>query len=144
MAIKDLAVAYNGTANSHAALRLAVRMAAKYGASITGLHVNPPLNLDNQTRQWIPDSILETLQKAEQDSVSGIKAQFREELAALGHTSKGDWIAEQGEPNRVLAKGARYFDIKRSEGGNPPGRHRAALRQARDCRAEEICRPTLQ
>lgn len=111
MAIKDLAVAYNGTANSHAALRLAVRMAAKYGASITGLHVNPPLNLDNQTRQWIPDSILETLQKAEQDSVSGIKAQFREELAALGHTSKGDWIAEQGEPNRVLAKGARYFDI---------------------------------
>jgi len=30
MAIKGLAVAYNGTANSHAALRLAVRMADKY------------------------------------------------------------------------------------------------------------------
>lgn len=111
MAIKDLAVAYNGTANSHAALRLAVRMAEKYGAAVTGLHVNPPIQLDNQTRQWIPDSILETLQKAEQDNVSGIKAQFRAELADLGHTSNGDWFAEQGEPNRVLAKASRYFDI---------------------------------
>jgi len=111
MAIKDLAVAFNGGESARAALRLAVRMAEKYGANITGLHVSPPLKMDSLTRQWIPESALEALKKAEADNIAGIEARFREDLEALGHTNNADWSAETGEPTRVLAKAARYFDI---------------------------------
>lgn len=111
MAIKDLAVAYNGSENARSALRLAARMASKYDASVTGVHVHPPMQLDSQTRQWIPESTLKSLLQAEKDSVAGIETLFHEELKAQGRPGNGDWVVEHGEPTRCLAKAARYFDI---------------------------------
>ena len=111
MAIKDLAVAYNGSANSKAALSFAIQMCKKYDAALTGLHVHTPLDLEPQLRRWTPENVLESLRKAGDEAVKSSEADFRKNVAAAGFTGTAEWLVEEGPTNETLARLARYHDL---------------------------------
>lgn len=111
MAIRDLAVAYNGSANSKAALSLAIQMCKKYDAALTGLYVRLPLDVEPHVRRWMSKNILESLSKAGDKAVESTEADFRETITAAGFDGVAEWLVAEGETNEMLARLARYHDI---------------------------------
>jgi nucleotide-binding universal stress UspA family protein len=80
VAIKDLLVAYQGDKGSKTALEFALRMANKYGATVTGAHIHVTEQYASQVRAWIPEDVLERVRAAEQDVVKTIEASFRKTI----------------------------------------------------------------
>jgi nucleotide-binding universal stress UspA family protein len=111
MAIKDLLVAYDGNESSRRAVRFAVQMAKKYGASITGLHVYSEEKFESHVRRWIPKQVLQNLHEAQLDVEKSIEQSFNEEIKAAGFKGKTNWIIHQGRPDTLMPRYARYFDM---------------------------------
>jgi nucleotide-binding universal stress UspA family protein len=111
MAIKDLAVAYNGSRNADAALDLAVQMCRKYDSMLTGIYVSRPLEFEGRVERWITADVMETLRRAQAETAGGIEASFRGRAAANGFAGPIEWLAQEGQPNAALARQARYHDI---------------------------------
>ncbi len=111
MAIKDLAVAFNGSTNSTAALLFAVQMCKKYDATLTGLHVHMPLTFEPQVRRWMPKPVMDSVREADEEGLRSIAAGFKEAVAAAGFEGAVDWITEKGQTNDRLAGLARYYDL---------------------------------
>lgn len=111
MAIKDLAVAYNGSANANSAVKMAVQMCQKYGASLTGLYASAPLRFEGNVQRWISDEVMESLRKAEAETTNEIKEKFKAEVSGSGFTGEIDFVGDEGVPNAVIARQARYHDI---------------------------------
>ena len=111
MAIKDLLVAYQGDKGSKTALEFALRMANKYGATVTGAHIHVPEQYASQVRAWIPEDVLERVRAAEQDVVKTIEASFRKTIKQTAPKTAHDWIAIEGFPSLLLARLSRCFDI---------------------------------
>lgn len=111
MAIKDLLVAFDGNDASQKAVRLAVQMAEKYDASITGIHIYQSESYESHVRRWISDDILQQIESAQANVEQSIGANFQEALSQAGFTGKSAWVAERGRPNVLLPRFARYFDL---------------------------------
>jgi nucleotide-binding universal stress UspA family protein len=111
MAIKDLAVAYNGSPNADAALDLAAQMCGKYDAALTGIFVSRPVEFEGRVERWITADVMETLRRAQKETTAGVEASFRDHLAANGFAGPVEWLALDGQPNAALARQARYHDI---------------------------------
>lgn len=111
MAIKDLAVAYNGSTNSKAALTFAIQMCKKYDAALTGLYVRMPLTFEPEVRRWVSKEVRDSLRKAGDEGVQSIETGFRETVASERFEGAVDWIVEEGQTNDHLARLARYYDL---------------------------------
>jgi nucleotide-binding universal stress UspA family protein len=111
VAIKDLLVAYQGDDGSRNALKFALQMGTKYGATVTGAHVHASDQYETQVRRWIPEDVLEIMRKAEQDVVTTIENSFRDAVKELAPKAPHDWIALHGPPSLLLARMSRFFDI---------------------------------
>jgi nucleotide-binding universal stress UspA family protein len=111
MAIKDLLVAYQGDEGSQNALRFALQMGAKYGAVITGAHVQAPNQFAMQQARWVPEDILEIMRRADREAVAAIETSFRETVGAIAPHAPHEWFAREGVPSLLLARMSRYFDI---------------------------------
>ncbi|HEX9905562.1 MAG TPA: universal stress protein [Propylenella sp.] len=110
MAIKDLAVAYNGSGNADSAVDLALQMCKKYGAALTGIYAVNPVRFEGDVARWISDDVMRSLRAAEAEVTKSIEAAFRERVgpAAIPET---EFVAEEGQANAVLARHARYHDL---------------------------------
>ncbi len=111
MAIKDLAVAYNGSGNADVAVDLALQMCRKYEATLTAIYAANPVRFEGDVGRWITDDIRQTLLKAEAEVTKSIEASFRKRVAAAALSFDVEFIAEDGQPNVVLARRARYYDV---------------------------------
>jgi nucleotide-binding universal stress UspA family protein len=111
MAIKDLAVAYNGSGNADAAVDLALQMCRKYGAALTGVYASRPVRFEGNVSHWIGDDVMKTLRNAESEAAKSIEMRFRERAAAAPGGSEVEFVIEEGEANVVLARQARYHDL---------------------------------
>lgn len=111
MAIKDIAVCYNGSENADAALQYAVQMSKKYDAALTGIYVTSPIHFEGQVEHWISDDILESVKSAERGISQEIETSFRDKVAAEELKGPIDWLYEEGHPNDLLDRCARYFDL---------------------------------
>ena len=111
MAIKDLAVAYNGSTNSKAALSFAIQMCTKYDAALTGVHVRVPLSFEPQVQRWMPKKVLESLETAGDEGVREIESGFRAALDEAAFAGSADWLVEEGQTNDHLARLSRYHDL---------------------------------
>lgn len=111
MAIKDLAVAFNGDENSRAAVRLAVQLARQHDAALTGLHVGTPVPLEGPVQNWLGRDTILALEEAHRNALRDIEQQFRSILQEENFTGTVDWFTEDGPQNELLARFSRYFDI---------------------------------
>ncbi|MCG6122543.1 MAG: universal stress protein [Microvirga sp.] len=111
MAIKDLLVAYQGDEGSRNALRFALQMGAKYGAFVTGAHVQAPSQFAMQQARWVPEEVLEIVRRADREAVAAVESSFREAVAEIAPGAPHEWFAREGSPSLMLARMSRYFDI---------------------------------
>lgn len=111
MAIKDLAVAFNGSDNSRAALKMAIQMCRKYDAALTGLYAHVPVHFSGTVGAWMPKEVLQSLRDAEDKAAGDVEAEFRQMVAGQGFEGPVGWFAEQGQPTEVLARTARFYDL---------------------------------
>lgn len=111
MAIKDLLVAYDGNEASEKALEFALKMGVKYDAMVTGLKVNTPPKFDSHVRRWMSEDIVKGLSEAQQEASSVIKDKFEAQVKAAGFTGPVGWLVEEGQPDVMLARAARFYDL---------------------------------
>lgn len=111
MAIKDLLVAFNDDPGSRTALRLALQMGAKYGATVTGVYSYAPETYEGGIRRWMSKEILERVREAEQQAAGKIEAAFQDAVAESGHQGSVDFFVVTGQPDLMLARTARFYDL---------------------------------
>lgn len=111
MAIKDLAVAYNGTKNADAAVDLALQMCRKYDAALTGVYALNPVRFEGNVERWISADLMETLKSAELEVARSIETKFRERVGPANLAESVEFVTEEGQANVVLARQARYHDV---------------------------------
>src|SRR5690625_3996112 len=111
MAIKDLLIAYQGDAGSQNALRFAIQMAEKYGATLTGVYVQAPDQYESQIRHWIGDDFLQTVRRVQLEAVTSIESSFRQFMKENGSAVTSEWISTDGPVGLTLARISRTFDL---------------------------------
>ncbi|MCH9751060.1 MAG: universal stress protein [Alphaproteobacteria bacterium] len=111
MAIKDLALAYDGSPAAHSALKLAVRMAKKYNAEISAIHVYSPAKIQKDFKRWIDADVLKNIEEAAKEKVADVEKEFRDQVASLEFSGPVDWVVETGNPGIALARRGRFYDI---------------------------------
>lgn len=111
MAIKDLAVAYDGSPAARSALAFAVRKARKHNAELTGVHVHCPAKIQSDFQRWISPEVLENIKDAAEQKAREVETQFRAQLAELDFEGPVSWSVETGNPGVALARKGRFFDI---------------------------------
>lgn len=128
MAIKDLAIAYNGSSNADKALRFALQMSEKYGAEVTALHVHAPLQHESTIARWASKAVLDSLRQTDRDALEGVEQKFRQQLAEAGIKSAVDWVVETGPANEHLSRMARCHDLLLIGQSSEPGEKRHHVR----------------
>jgi nucleotide-binding universal stress UspA family protein len=86
-------------------------MSRKYRAALTGIYAANPVRFEGNVARWIGDDVMRTLKEAEAEVTKSIEESFRARLAQAGFTGQTQFVAEEGPPNVVLARRARYHDI---------------------------------
>ncbi|MBI1384669.1 MAG: hypothetical protein GC150_07140 [Rhizobiales bacterium] len=111
MALKDLLVAFDGTPGALGALDVALELAARHDAALSGAFVFPPTPNDAMVRQWIRADIVEGMERAQREAAEAVGAVFRARLAERGCRRQVEWIVERGEPGPTLARIGRFHDL---------------------------------
>jgi len=111
MAIKDLLVAYDGNQAARKAAELAVQMARKYEASITGLHIYQAETYESHVKAWIPEDVLARVAEAHIAAENAIEASFTELLAKAKFKGIANWQSQRGRANELVPRYSRYFDL---------------------------------
>ncbi len=111
MAIKDILVAYDGKEKADTAVRYAGQLAREHGASVTGLHVYQPWEVEREYQRWIPASVKKNIEEADLAVEEQIKARFMETAEAADLTKNAKWISCKGFPNILMPRYTRYFDL---------------------------------
>jgi nucleotide-binding universal stress UspA family protein len=111
MAIKDLLVACNDTAASRSALRIALLMAAKYDAHLTGLLVRDPEVLSRRVRGLVSQDVLDNVREVEEAQILRTRQQFEADAAGSGRQDKTHWLQVEGSVDATVVEHTRYFDI---------------------------------
>ncbi len=132
MAIKDLAVAFNASENSRAAVKLAVQMCRKYEATLTGIYAHLPVRFETEVEHWISDEMKASLEKADANTVAAIGDAFKAAVKESGFDGPVEWVSPTGNPNDLLARSARYHDLLLIGQYSNPDRNK------RRVRAEEL------
>ena len=111
MAIKNLLIAYNGGPASNAALSLAVLMAQKYDAHLTGVLAHGVSKVSRNIPGWFSDEIRNSIKGAISQKANDIKERFFATTSAALSDDKLHWIEVGGDPDQTIADYAMLFDI---------------------------------
>jgi nucleotide-binding universal stress UspA family protein len=111
MSIKSILVAYGSDAATSSGLGLALLMARKYDAHLTGVVWHGPTPIDPRHRSLLPAEVLATLDRREAEAVQAQKAGFESRVAAAGRTGKAVFLDLDVTREASLSECARSFDI---------------------------------
>ncbi len=111
MAIKDLLVAYDSNESSISAAKFAARMAEKYGAAITGIHIYTQVKYESHVRHWIPEDVIKNVRDAAIGVEKSVADSFTRTIEETGFKGKMNWISSEGRPDTLMPRYARYFDM---------------------------------
>ena len=109
MAIKSILAAYSGDAQGSAGLKLALHMARKYDAHLTGVVWHGPSVLESRYRAYMNQDVLDILTQRDAETVAEIRSDFETRIAAEG--VRASFLDLQGHSDFSLADCARGYDI---------------------------------
>jgi nucleotide-binding universal stress UspA family protein len=104
--MKDILVYVDTGSRAAARIDLAIRLAQRFGAHLTGLHVVPPPYVPAMTNLPVPPDIIEDQVALYRDLAAKAKATFEAEVARAGIT--GEWRAVDGEADVLVPVHARH------------------------------------
>lgn len=111
MAIKSILVAYSGDAGGSGGLKLALQMARKYGAHLTGVVSHGPTYLERDYSRYMNAEILDIVRSRDAVEVAGIRADFEARVAAEGAGVVAEFLDLNARHGFTLAECARTYDI---------------------------------
>ncbi len=110
MAIRNILVAYIGSASSDAALAAAFFVHKKYGAHVTGL-MAAQSRVDLSEFPWLPDSIKKTIVELDRDHIRQVETRFRQKCEGHIAAEKTHWIARRGASDAAVIEYAHMYDL---------------------------------
>ncbi len=113
MTIKNILVSYNGMPSARSALGVALMMAEKYDAHLTGILSYGPSRMSVALGPWVTPDLLESIQENEAARRAEIRASFNELCAETesARPGKTHFIDLGGDADESLMEAARYYDI---------------------------------
>ncbi len=111
MAVKNILVAFDGAEPSQSALALAVQVAERHDAHLTGLLTQPLPLYAAPNGAWLPVETMEMLIAREKERADGIRRQFHERCAAEGMTERTSFFAVQGPADIRFSEFALSYDL---------------------------------
>jgi len=110
MSIKSILAAYSGEAESCGALNLALLMAKKYDAHLTGVVWHGASVLESRYRAYMTREIVKMLGERDAETVKAIHDEFDQHVAASGAPQGADFLDISGDDS-TLADLARTYDV---------------------------------
>ncbi len=111
MALKSILAAYAGDANGSSGLRLAIHMAKKYDAHLTGVVWYGPSPFEHRFRRYMTRDVLETLASRDDEVVAEMRADFEARIAAENLQGRSNFIELRSNSDFSLAACGRGYDI---------------------------------
>ena len=111
MAIKSILVAYSGDAQASGGLNLALQMARKYDAHLTGVVSHGPSLVESQYYRYMNEDILKILRDRDAGTVAEIRAQFEARVSAWGREDSATFLDLKAQSGFTLTECARTYDI---------------------------------
>src|SRR5712664_8923 len=109
MAYKDLLVHVDSSSHCAARLALAVTVARRFGAHLTGLHVMPTLAVSPFIADQFPTAMLDEAHARIAQLRDDARASFEEASRPLG--SEAEWRETRGDPADAVRLAARKADL---------------------------------
>ena len=113
MTIKNILLSYNGQPSSDAALAVALKMAEKYDAHLTGVLSHGPSRMSIALGPWVTPDLLESIRENEIAMRDKIAAAFQKGVqeAEKARPGKHHWFDLGGDADESLMQAARFYDI---------------------------------
>ena len=113
MSIKNILLSYNGQPSSEAALQVALKMAEKYDAHLTGVLSHGPSRMSIALGPWVTPDLLESIRENEIAMRDKIAASYQKGVhdAKKARPGKYHWFDLGGDADESLMQAARFYDI---------------------------------
>lgn len=111
MAIKNLLVAYNGDVASDTALHLALQMANKYDAHLTGIAAHGASNVTKNIPNWLSSTMRSSIGEIMERRTSELAEKFKSFTEGEVEQSRVHWIDVKADPDKAVAFYSRLFDL---------------------------------
>lgn len=111
MPIANILVAYNGSETAKAAVRLAVMLAKRHDAHLTGLYAHSMPGYAAQAEPYMPPEVIQRLIQAEEEAEARIKGEFEQLADAEAMTGRLSFLTVKGQPDDIYAEFARTYDL---------------------------------
>ncbi|MGM0586246.1 MAG: universal stress protein [Pseudomonadota bacterium] len=113
MAIRNILVSYNGLAASDSALGVAMLMARKHDAHLTGVVSHGPSRISAALGPWITADLMEQVVASERERREEIAKRFRESTLELEKERPGKvhFLDLAGDADESLMEAARVYDV---------------------------------
>lgn len=111
MSIKNILVAFNGTATSERAVRLAAQVAKAQDAHLTGIYSHAMPATYVQMDAYLPQEALAQVATHEKEVEDRVREGFRKLMSEEGLDNRTSFYAVKGYPNDVLSEFARTYDL---------------------------------
>ncbi|MQY43978.1 universal stress protein [Epibacterium sp. SM1969] len=111
MAIKNLLIAYNGGEASDSALHLALQMADKYDAHLTGIVAHGASSVTRNIPSWLSNSMRDSITEITAQRTNELAEKFRSRCAGKIAADRLHWIDVKEDPDRAVSDYSRMYDI---------------------------------
>ncbi|MCG8545680.1 MAG: universal stress protein [Alphaproteobacteria bacterium] len=111
MAIKDLLVHVSTEADAKPVVDAALTLAAANDAHVIGIGIRPPLDVPSYAAARLPDSVVELLEKREDDRLQAAREMFEARAKRAGREDRCEWRSDIGIVEETLGLHARYADL---------------------------------
>jgi nucleotide-binding universal stress UspA family protein len=109
MTYQDILVHIDDSESMPGRLSVAVELAERFGAHLTGVYVDPGLALPTLVDVPISPSLVDALEDEQQERRKRAEKQFKDSVAQS--TLSTEWRLAQGELASTLSRHARYTDL---------------------------------
>jgi nucleotide-binding universal stress UspA family protein len=111
MALKNLVVVVDQSAQSTARVNAAILLATKHDAHLTGLFVASPPVLPSYVAGELGEGIIEIQRRTAQEHADEAAVLFRRAVELAGIGDRSEWRTLRGNPTEVTGIVARYADL---------------------------------
>jgi len=120
MALKNILVHVTDTDQAARRVDAALDLAMRHDAHLTGLGIEPSVDLPIYLAPEIPEEILRDIRDHHRASAARAHGRFEAAAKRAGWSDRGSWLTERGDPVDLVALHARYADLTVVGQASPP------------------------
>jgi nucleotide-binding universal stress UspA family protein len=118
-AFKDLLVVLDTSARCAVRLDVAIALAGRFGAHLTGLYTSPPPQVPAMIESQVTPELVELQMRTLNEATERVEELFNRRGEGLGFTT--EWRVREGEAGEVATLHARYADVTIVGQADPEG-----------------------